>query len=117
MLTTPAKTESRSPTAQPVKGKAKAPLAPGAAPSPGAALLTHDRDESSTARRRRPILSFSRRSATSTRARSTPTYGPRLAWTRRAGPSSCPMPAASRPERGNDRRVTSLPCPRPGHAR
>jgi len=47
MLTTPAKTESRSPTAQPVKGKAKAPLAPEAAPSPGAALLTHDRDESS----------------------------------------------------------------------
>ena len=48
MSTTPAKSDSRSPTAQPVEGKAKAPLAPGAAPSPeGVALpLPHERDES-----------------------------------------------------------------------
>jgi len=55
--------------------------------------------------RRRPTLSWSRPSATSTRARSTPTCGPHRAWTRSAGPSSCRVPAASRPERGNDRRV------------
>jgi hypothetical protein len=54
MSTTPARPESRPPTAQPVKGQGpavegKAPLAPGAAPSPeGDALpLPHERDESS----------------------------------------------------------------------
>lgn len=51
MSTTPARPESRPPTAQPVKGPAvvaKAPLAPGSIPSPeGVALpLPHERDES-----------------------------------------------------------------------